>query len=124
MSNIKQAIDALDDVASKLESQICRNPYLPETYTTILGNGHKTLKALREYQDGWISVEDKTVPIDEKVMLCFPLANGEYYICSGYIALEDGSVWADSDIGEIGYSAWDISHWQPLPEPPTDKGNG
>ena len=109
---IKQVIDALLVAMSHID------PCDTDAFT----QGNDAIQALREYQDGWISVEDKPVPIDEKAMLCFPLANNEYYICSGYIALEDGSVWADSDVGEIGYLSCDISHWQSLPEPPMNTG--
>jgi hypothetical protein len=110
---IKQVIDALLVAMSHID------PCDTDAFT----QGNDAIQALREYQGEWISVEDKPVPIDEKAMLCFPLSNGEHYICSGYIALEDGCVWADSDVGEIGYPACDISHWQPLPEPPMNKGD-
>jgi hypothetical protein len=116
---IKQAIDALEEIID-LVRDVTHGEYIPDYFTTQ--PCEIALKALREYQGEWISVEDKPVPIDEKVMLCFPLANGEYYICSGYVSLEDGGVWADNDVGEIGYPACDISHWQPLPEPPMNKG--
>jgi hypothetical protein len=48
-------------------------------------------------------------------------SNAIVFEADNVIDVSEGGVVSGSR--EIGYSACDISHWQPLPEPPTNTGN-
>ena len=65
----------------------------------------------------WISVNDRPIPDDEFVLVFLPLLGG-YSMC---IACQDYSGdLCDTNGDSIGYWVDDVTHWQPLPEPPKD----
>ena len=59
--------------------------------------------------NNWISVKDKLPKTYTEVLAW--VNNKEYPI----IATWDGTNWSDNI---VDYTNWDITHWQPLPEPP------
>lgn len=79
--------------------------------------------------NGWISVDDELPPQDVKLLLCMSEINK---VVIGYYAVDD-SPFTDDDGKEYAYSHWfddedehfawgfdEISHWQPLPNPPKE----
>ena len=72
---------------------------------------------MRLTNDNWISVEDRLPDDNELVLVC--TKDNVMFVCSLVIAnafasLKNSKVWEDND----GYYVSDVTHWQPLPEPP------
>lgn len=66
---------------------------------------------------GWISVSDKPMPDNGFVLVFIPLLG----VHPMRIACQDYSGdLCDASGDSIGYWTDDITHWQPLPEPPSD----
>ena len=79
-------------------------------------NLYEPRKANRCVQSEWISVEER-----------LPEENGEYLVYTkyGWFDVERFKLWDDDDT-DGGYW-WEyegiVTHWMPLPEPPTEKEN-
>ena len=72
---------------------------------------------------GWISVDDK-LPENNKLVLCYARSTtgeGNSYFLG---AIVHGEFWflKVNDIGHVSCPVlhWEVTHWQPLPEPPKD----
>lgn len=66
---------------------------------------------------GWISVKDR-LPEEETPELLFSADGKVYYGSFGYSKFYA----IDSDGIFSGFTAYEVSHWMPLPEPPEQKG--
>ena len=111
---IKQAIDALEEIID-LVRDVTHGEYIPDYFTTQ--PCEIALKALREYQDDWISVDNIDFDCDTFV-LGWSATKGHIKVMYDTTRKEFGRM--DS----IGY--WhteNITHWQSLPEPPMNKGD-
>ena len=71
----------------------------------------------------WISVKDR-LPEENILVLCYARSTtgeGNNYFLG---ALAHGEFWflKVNDIGHVSYPVlhWEVTHWQPLPEPPKD----
>jgi len=78
----------------------------------------KQAQNLHHLQTGWRSIE--SAPKDGQVVLCV-WPNGEHYQLAKYMK---GDYWFEASksnhlVGKIGYT-----HWMPLPDAPTDGGEG
>lgn len=62
----------------------------------------------------WISVKDKPLFVSEAIVY-IPLAVGFYM---NIVSVSDEGDLYDVDGSSVGYHAQDVTHWQPLPEPP------
>lgn len=63
----------------------------------------------------WISVEDRLPEKDQDVLYFFEVTG----VHSGkYLGIHDGY---ECFGGDKGWLCGDVTHWQPLPAPPTDK---
>ncbi|OPH36756.1 DUF551 domain-containing protein [Moraxella lacunata] len=78
--------------------------------------------------NGWISV-DNTPPEDIELLLYHPEMNktvkGYYAVDNTPITDDDGkeyaySHWFDDEYGSFAWEFDEISHWQPLPQPPKE----
>lgn len=106
----------LDEAIAKLEDN--------NTHALICENGELTawLRELRERRSGgWISCEDR-LPSENTLVLCYARSTtgeGNSYFLG---ALAHGEFWflKVNDIGHVSCPVlhWEVTHWQPLPEPP------
>ena len=66
----------------------------------------------------WISVEDR-LPKDNKTQIIY---SKEYGVIMAYLDLTNKYWWSEHDNGgeyyRNGGQLWDVTHWQPLPDPP------
>ena len=75
----------------------------------------------RAAQSEWISVEDRMPEIGAMVLLCGKYENEVIiaYCATGYF---DGITYREHWGADINGTA-EVTHWQPLPEPPKVKGD-
>ena len=75
----------------------------------------------------WISVKDSKPVVGDQILMLIP--TGINFVCSGSVSerqLEDDEgefselFLADQYGDDIGYSLECLTHWMPLPEPPSD----
>ena len=68
--------------------------------------------------NGWISVEDRLPETGEEVLVydCFGQLNEKPDLSMSSASYKNG-MWYDY-LGNIHFYGEDITHWQPLPEPP------
>ena len=100
-------------------------------YDNELSKYQKEVPKIVEYIDylrslpvnRWISVGDK-LPENNKLVLCYAQSTtgeGNSYFLG---AIVHGEFWflKVNDIGHVSYPVlhWEVTHWQPLPEPPKD----
>lgn len=70
---------------------------------------------------GWISVEDRLPPVSTRV-LCWDMNRGVKEICSlKPIGVKTDFPWVTDVDSPMGRTAWEVTHWMPLPEPPEEK---
>jgi hypothetical protein len=69
----------------------------------------------------WVSCKDKMPKDNELVLFCYVSENGVKSVHYGYHQTIKGlgSSWAKPS-GGWQYADDDVTHWQPLPEPPKD----
>lgn len=73
--------------------------------------------------DSWISREDR-LPSENTLVLCYARSTtgeGNGYFLGG-LALGEFWFLKVNDIGHVSYPVphWEVTHWQPLPEPPKE----
>ena len=75
----------------------------------------------RAAQSGWISVEDRLPEIGARVLLCGRYENQVIiaYCATGYF---DGITYREHWGADINSMA-EVTHWQPLPEPPAEQSD-
>ena len=70
--------------------------------------------------DGWISVKDRLPDEGEMVLIYAPRTQNQYYVAMFY-TLRDEIKFAMNIYGmSYCWYAEDVTHWQPLPQPPQD----
>jgi len=73
-------------------------------------------------KDGWISVNDKLPPLMESVLVSqfeSKIDNGIYVAWIEKLGIENKPIWQYSWCCGC-YVPKGVTHWQPLPEPPTN----
>jgi hypothetical protein len=86
-------------------------------YSTIMVKAIENSPTVNPYE--WISVEDRLPEIYDRVLINYTYEGGyNKTICAKYIGGKYGWVIEDDKEGMCK-----ITHWMPLPEPPTEKEN-
>lgn len=123
-----------------LDEAINKNIKMAELHERLLSNADDLLKEivmkyateyrqlaewLRELKErrsgGWISCKDKMPEDNTSVLFVYVSENGIKSVHYGYHQTLKGlgSSWAKPSVG-WQYCDDDVTHWQPLPEPPKD----
>ena len=65
---------------------------------------------------GWISVKDRLPEMGVEVLGCVPDGNGGYASIGSCYLDREGSIREYNE-----FEIYEITHWMPLPEPPTNE---
>ena len=95
----------------------CSNTQCESAFTHWSNSRDCVVSEWNTRADGWISVDDHH--IKWSCVVAIPLANGDFYI--NMVSVGDEGDLFDMDGSYIGYHASQVTHWMPLPNPPTTK---
>ena len=125
----RQQNDIMPSISDNLDMSFFwdATPEKYEIWQEVNNGNYEPFRAFHAKQqpenNGWISVEDRLPSIDEDDVFnkehkitkkCLVLENGKPYF--GYCFLESKRWNIEGIIGNIN-----ITHWQPVPQPPTTK---
>ena len=73
-----------------------------------------------EVQDGWVNMKNRLPDDGEQVLICTNKRTGDINIVFATFRMKDGYNLPDFWVhGSLSYIIFDVTHWMPLPPPPS-----